>query len=123
MTPFDSAQTDRELSPAQRGYRAIVSVGQLDTDIAGLTPVDPRYQIAGASSDVTVVNIGDDPNGLKVGDTIRFRPNYAALLRLMSGKYIEKVTSPSLEAFEGLPKGERIHVEPIITSVVENAGE
>lgn len=120
MTPFESNRTENDLSPGQRGYRAIVSVGQLDTDIAGLTPVDSRYQIAGASSDVTVINIGDEPGGLKVGDTIKFRLNYAALLRLMSGKYIEKVVTPSLDRFENLPESELLGVEPAVEAIEED---
>ena len=60
----------------------------------GLEPLNPNYSIAGASSDITVVNVGDDADGLEVGDTIRFRPNYAAFVRLMSGRYVEKVLQP-----------------------------
>lgn len=120
MTPFEASHADQELAPGQRGYRAIVSVGQLDTDISGLTPVSSGHQIAGASSDVTVVNIGDDAGGLKVGDTIQFRPNYAALLRLMSGKYIEKEVTPSLGTYENLPKSELLKVEPAVESLAED---
>ncbi len=83
-------QTDDSLSPGQRGYRAIVSIGQLDTDIAGLTPINPKHKIAGASSDVTVINLDDNPEDLKVGDTVEFRTAYSSLLRLMSSKYIDK---------------------------------
>ena len=102
IAPFSSdqpAETD-EFSPGQRGYRALIGVGQLDTDINGLTPLNPEHQIAGASSDITVVNLGDDPGGLKVGDTIEFRLNYPALLRLMNCRYINKVVEPSVEVFE-----------------------
>ena len=86
---FDSP-TDETLSPGQRGYRAIVSIGQLDTDIGGLIPVNPNHRIAGASSDVTVVNLDDNPDDLKVGDTIMFRTGYSAMLRLMNSRYINK---------------------------------
>lgn len=120
MTPFESDQVNGDLSPGQRGFRALVSVGQLDTEITGLTPVNSEYHIAGASSDVTVVNIGDDQSGLKVGDTIKFRLNYAALLRLMSGKYIEKVVTPSLDKFENLPESELLEVEPAVDIVAED---
>jgi predicted amino acid racemase len=113
MTPFVS-EVDEDLSPGQRGFRALVSVGQLDTDIAGLTPVDPRYRIAGASSDITVVNLGSDAHGLKVGDSIKFRVNYAAMLRLMSGKYIAKEVTPDLSELEEIPKSERSEVKPAI---------
>ncbi|MCD6249236.1 MAG: hypothetical protein J7J98_02735 [candidate division Zixibacteria bacterium] len=124
MTPFESDQVNGELSPGQRGYRALVSVGQLDTEITGLTPVNSEYHIAGASSDVTVVNTGDDQGGLQVGDTIKFRLNYAALLRLMSGKYIDKVVTPSLDKYENLPESELLEVEPAVEIVTEeNSGQ
>jgi len=120
MTPFDATHSTEEFSPGQRGYRALVSIGQLDTEITGLTPVDSRYHIAGASSDVTVVNIGDESGGLKVGDTIKFRPNYAALLRLMSGKYIRKEVSPPLDTFKDIPDSERLEVEPAIEAISQD---
>ena len=120
MMPFETEQSNSDYSPGQRGYRAIVSVGQLDTEVSGLTPVNPNYQIAGASSDVTVINIGDDSDNLKVGDIISFKLNYSALLRLMSGKYIEKEVTPSLEQFENLKSSELLEVEPAIESVIED---
>ncbi|MEA1981370.1 MAG: alanine racemase, partial [candidate division Zixibacteria bacterium] len=120
IAPFESEQVGEDLSPGQRGYRALVSVGQLDTEITGLTPINSGYNIAGASSDVAVVNIGDEQGGLKVGDTIKFRLNYAALLRLMSGKYIEKVVSPSLDELENLPESELLEVEPAVETIEED---
>lgn len=89
MSPFASLQPE-EYTPGQRGYRAIVTVGQVDTEVADLRPLNPAHQLAGASSDLAVVNLGPDPGALKVGDTIKFRPGYGALVRLMMGKYIEK---------------------------------
>jgi len=75
VMPFEPVQAPRQ--PAGRtGFRAILNVGQLDTETAGLTPVDPAHEIAGGSSDVMVVNLGDTKQGLKVGDTVRFRPSY-----------------------------------------------
>jgi len=99
MTPFESVRGEGPNQPGQRGVRAIVTVGQLDTEVAGLTPIDPDHQIVGASSDLTVVHVEKKGNGLKVGDTIRFRPNYAALLRVMNSRYIDKVVTPSVRSF------------------------
>lgn len=99
MAPFISEVND-DMSPGQRGFRALISIGNLDTEISGLSPVAPQYSIAGASSDITVVNIGEDTDGLRVGDTIQFRPNYAAFVRLMNGRYIEKTVVPSVEIFK-----------------------
>lgn len=92
-TPFESVELDHE--PGARGYRAIVTVGQVDTDVAGLLPIDPDHTIAGASSDVTVVNVGEEPPKINVGDTLLFRPNYAAFVRLMNNPYTQVQLSTS----------------------------
>lgn len=97
--PFSTDVINNDVSPGQRGYRALIGVGQLDTDITGLTPVNENHTIAGASSDITVVNLGNDPGGLKVGDTIEFHMNYAALLHLMNCRYIAKSVEPDLDSF------------------------
>jgi len=91
--------SNEEFAPGQRGYRALVAVGQLDTDVKALTPINPNVRLAGASSDVTVVNLDDNPDGLSVGDSVRFRPAYSALVRLMIGKYIRKVVTPKIGEF------------------------
>jgi predicted amino acid racemase len=113
MTPFIS-EVSEDHAPGQRGFRALISVGNLDTDISGLTPVNPRYSIAGASSDITVVNIGDDADGLKVGDTIKFSPNYAAFLRLMDGRYMKKEVFPSIPEFQKNEFTESFGVAPVL---------
>ncbi|MBN2360983.1 MAG: alanine racemase, partial [Deltaproteobacteria bacterium] len=103
VAPF-SVEEHAEIMPGQRGYRVLVNVGQLDTDVAGMRPEDPSFQVAGASSDITVLNVGEDPGDLMVGGTIRFQLNYAALLRLMSGPYVPKVVHPPLAEFEAMQK-------------------
>lgn len=80
-----------EALPSQRGFRALVDLGHLDTDITGITPTYEDQHIAGASSDITVVNLGENSENLRVGDKITFHLNYAALLRLMSSRYVPKV--------------------------------
>ena len=99
ISPFSNEDAD-DYAPGQRGYRALVNVGQLDTNVEGLLPENPEHRIAGASSDITVVNLGDDPQGLKVGGEIRFRMNYAALLRLMGSDYVRKTVTPPLDEFK-----------------------
>jgi len=117
-TPFDSVgppSPDQQLAPGQRGYRALVTVGQLDTDVAGLTPLNTGYQVAGASSDITVVNLGDSPDGLQVGDSIRFRTSYSAFVRLMNDSYIHKEVRPALDEFRAeLPEHWNIEVPPTL---------
>lgn len=115
VAPFGPQSGDADLAPGQRGYRALVGVGQLDTDVGGLTPENPNHQIAGASSDIAVVNVGDSPGGITVGSSIRFRPNYAATVRLMGNPYIEKVTEPDVTDFiESLDPAARIALDPIL---------
>lgn len=113
MTPFIN-EVNEERTPGMRGFRALVSIGNLDTDISGLTPMNPKYSIAGASSDITVVNIGDEADGLKVGDTIKFRPNYAAFVRMMNGKYISKVVRPQIRDFRKANADTDIDVAPVL---------
>lgn len=91
LHPFNSAPDQKQYSPGERGFRAIVTIGELDTDISGLTPENSEYQIAGASSDLTVLNVGAADSRLSVGDFIRFRMTYSALIRLMNNKYTSKV--------------------------------
>jgi predicted amino acid racemase len=118
VAPFEIDNQD-DTAPGQRGYRALLSIGELDTDIAGLTPIDADHKIAGASSDLTVVNLGDDPGGLKIGDTIKFRVNYSALLRLMAGKYVEKELRPPLSMFGKLVEGDELELKPTVVEVGE----
>lgn len=114
MMPFESLSSTSQ-PPGSRGHRAIVTIGQLDTDVGGLTPVDPRYELVGASSDLAVVNLGDNPEGLNVGDMIEFRPSYGALVRLMLSKYIEKTCTPSVDEFVREKDDSRdVHVQPAL---------
>jgi predicted amino acid racemase len=109
--------SNEEFAPGQRGHRALLAVGQLDADVKALTPVDPNVQLAGASSDVTVVNLGDNPDGLKVGDSLKFRPAYSALVRLMIGKYIEKTVTPKIGDFRQFAsEQDGFELPPVVTS-------
>jgi len=96
-TPFTPIEEAEQPSPGQRGYRALVALGQLDTEVGALMPVHPDHTIAGASSDITVVNLGEQPHGLGIGDTIRFKMKYSALVRAMNSKYSQIALPPPLE--------------------------
>jgi ornithine racemase len=126
-TPFTMAETDDDFAPGQRGYRALVTLGQVDTEVAGLRPVNPRHSIAGASSDITVVNVGDAPDGIAVGDVIAFRPGYGAFVRLMNNPDTETVIQPlraDLDARGRRPEAE-VLVPPVAVAAEapEEAGE
>lgn len=87
VAPFEATGGEASLSPGSRGFRALVDIGQVDTDVGGLVPLDPGHQVAGASSDITVVNVGSETGGLRVGDWLRFGVGYSAFVRLMSSSY------------------------------------
>ncbi len=98
-TPFAKLEGQVGAAEQRRGYRALLALGQLDTEVGGLEPIEPGFQVAGASSDILVVNVGADHQGLDVGDHIRFRTSYSAFVRLMSARFVDAVVEPPLEAF------------------------
>lgn len=70
--------------------RAIVDVGLLDIDHNDISPLIPGVQIIGASSDMLILDLGENQNNLKVGATIDFSMNYMAVLRAMNSDYVDK---------------------------------
>jgi predicted amino acid racemase len=114
MTPFEEIAT-KVHSPGSRAFRAVITVGQLDTEVRGLTPLNDEYELVGASSDLAVVNVGDNHEDLRPGSIIRFRPSYGALVRLMAGKYIEKFATPGLAEFAALVRrSTTVDVPPVL---------
>lgn len=123
MTPFEEFG-DTAHDPGARGHRAVITVGQLDTDVRGLTPLNEEYSLVGASSDLAVVSVGDNPEGLRPGSVIRFRPAYGALVRLMLGKYIDKYVRPSVEEFRStIQRTEAVDVPPVLEDLDLRRGE
>jgi len=123
-TPFHglNGATPEGHSPGQRGFRALVTIGEIDTDVSGLTPLNPAFQIAGATSDITVVNIGENTEHIQLGGTIKFRCSYSAFVRLMNDSYITKRVIPDLETFEkNLPDRLKVNVEPTLKMGCQDA--
>lgn len=89
--------------------RAILALGRQDVVIEDLTPNAPGISVLGGSSDHLILDIGDA--GLRVGDVMRFRLNYAALLRAYTCPYVNKVY---VKRGNLLPKD--FFQEPIFTS-------
>lgn len=89
VSPFDNGAMQGG-EPGERGHRALVAIGQLDTEVSGLTPLDEGHSLVGATSDISVVNLGENLGGLTVGDQISFRPDYSAVVRAMSSKYMRR---------------------------------
>lgn len=81
-------------------FRAIVDIGLLDIEEAHIAPVESTIKIAGASSDMIVLDLGDNASDIRVGDLIEFRMDYMGLLRIMNSDYVEK----RLESISGNPK-------------------
>lgn len=77
----------------EESTRALVDVGVLDVSPDDLCPLDSSMEILGGSSDMIVVNLKDNPQQLKLGDTISFRPNYTGVLSLMNSNYVDKKVS------------------------------
>ena len=71
--------------------RAIVDVGLLDIDFNDISPLIPGIEMIGASSDMLILDLAENLENLKVGDTINFRMNYMAVLRAMNSDYVDKV--------------------------------
>ena len=74
----------------QTTVRAIIDIGLLDVEIKHLEFVDKDIKIAGASSDVIVINLGDNKKQYKVGDVIEFKLDYMGTLRIINSRYIDK---------------------------------
>lgn len=70
--------------------RALVDIGLLDVEKEHIWPIDKNMEIVGASSDMIVIDLKDNPKNLHVGDTISFQLNYMGILRIMNSDYVEK---------------------------------
>ena len=74
--------------------RALLNVGREDVDVAGITPVDARFRILGASSDYLAIDVSTAGDDIHVGDQLAFSLNYSALLAAMTSEYINKDFGP-----------------------------
>lgn len=72
-------------------YRAILDLGLLDISPDFLIPKKKELTMAGASSDMLVVDLGETQRDYKVGDWITFKLKYMGALGLLNSNYIEKV--------------------------------
>ncbi len=70
--------------------RAICAIGRQDVAPEGLRPLDEGVEVLGASSDHLVLDIDAMRVPPRVGDTLRFVPDYSATLRLFTSPYVLK---------------------------------
>ena len=71
--------------------RAIVAAGKQDVKTDGLTPIDDKLIILGASSDHMIIDITDSEKKYSVGDAIDFVLDYGALLSSSTSEYVNKI--------------------------------
>jgi len=71
-------------------YRAILDIGLLDVDPKYLIPVKCEFEILGASSDMLILDLGENIEKKQVGDLIRFHLKYMGALAILNSSYIEK---------------------------------
>ena len=81
---FDATQENR------MSYRAIIDLGLLDIESDHLTPINEHVELVGESSDMIVVDLGENKDGFKVGDLLEFEMTYMGTLRVMHSDYVEK---------------------------------
>ncbi len=85
----ESFEIDESLY-GKTSHRAILDVGLLDINPKHLLPDDERIHIIGASSDMLVVELGNNTQGYKVGDVLSFNLRYMGALSILNSKYINK---------------------------------
>ena len=83
------AEIDESLY-GKTSFWAILDIGLLVVDPKYLIASDPEIEILGASADMLIVNLGENKNDLKVGNTLKFNLKYMGALALMNSNYIEK---------------------------------
>jgi predicted amino acid racemase len=71
-------------------FRAIVDFGLLDVSTDFIKPDDEDLIVGGASSDMLVIDLGENPKGYKVGDLLSFEIKYMGALHLLNSGYIGK---------------------------------
>jgi len=85
----ESAQVSEE-DYGKTTKRALIDLGLLDIEENQILPLDPDISIVGASSDMIVMDLGENEKNYKVGDFLEFRMTYLGTVRIMNSKYIEK---------------------------------
>ena len=70
--------------------RGILATGVQDVKPSDLIPVDEKITLLGASSDHMIWDLTESEVAYKVGDVIRFKVSYGALLALYTSEYIHK---------------------------------
>jgi predicted amino acid racemase len=75
----------------KKSYRAIIDLGLLDVSPDFLVPDDPNIEITGASSDMLILELGENKQDFQVGDIVSFNLKYMGALSLLNSDYIDKL--------------------------------
>lgn len=79
-----------EYKDGETSYRAIIDLGLLDADENHIQLKNKALKIVGASSDMLVIDLGENEDNYQVGDLLEFEMDYMGVLRIMNSQYIEK---------------------------------
>ncbi len=85
----NSYEFDQSLA-GKTSIRAIIDIGLLDVESKHIQAVDKNITIVGASSDMLVIDLGENERNYKIGDLIEFTMDYMGILRIINSKYVEK---------------------------------
>lgn len=85
----ESFEVDESLY-GKTSHRAILDVGLLDINPKYLIPMDESISVVGASSDMLVVELGENKQNYKVGDELKFGLRYMGALSILNSRYIGK---------------------------------
>ncbi|MCC6818328.1 MAG: alanine racemase [Bacteroidia bacterium] len=85
-----------EANSSETSIKAILDFGLLDVDINDLEFIDKSIHFVGVTSDMLVVDLGENrnPKGEKkyrIGEKLTFKLNYMATARLLNSKFIDKI--------------------------------
>lgn len=69
--------------------KALINIGKQDTGL-NLKPLDRNIIILDGSSDYLILDLTNCKHKYKIGDTIKFIPDYESLLRIMTSPYVKK---------------------------------
>ncbi|MCC9167109.1 alanine racemase [Pontibacter harenae] len=85
----ESFEIDESLY-GKTSHRAILDIGLLDINPKFLLPKDESLSVIGASSDMLVVELGENLQDYKVGDVLKFNLRYMGALSILNSRYISK---------------------------------
>lgn len=91
LNPQGNSTKINEEDYGKTSYRAILDIGYLDIDPKHLITLNDEVNIADASSDMLILDVGDNEANYKVGDFIGFKMTYMGALAIMNSDYIDKV--------------------------------